>query len=81
MMVMQLYCPVCHCESGNAVTVDWPEPLEARVYRPLICIECGREFSFGIDGINGMRCWTREHHVELAEFLDRRRRNKHLGTR
>lgn len=73
MIVLNLYCPACHCASGNAITVDWPEPLEPHVYSPLICAECGRDFTFGIDGANGMRCWITERHVELTEFLARRK--------
>jgi hypothetical protein len=55
MMAVQLHCPSCRCQSGNWLTVDWPEPLEARTYKPLICKECASEFAFEIDG-TGMRC-------------------------
>lgn len=73
MIVMQLHCPACHYLSGNSITCDWPEPLQAKHYRALICIECGRDFSFCIDG-QGMRAMLYARGTELADFLDRRRR-------
>jgi hypothetical protein len=77
MIVMELHCPSCHCISGNQITCDWPEPLDARAYFPLICKECGREFSFGVDKDNGMRCWcTPLKTTHLNDFLERRRRRQ-----
>ena len=72
MHVMELHCPACHCASGNKLTVDWPEPLNARKYAPLICSECASEFQFDIDA-NGMRCTGMVRHNELNDFLARRR--------
>lgn len=79
MIVMELHCPTCHSVSGNAVTVDWPCPLEARSYPLLICQECGREFSFGVDRDNGMRSWATHKTTHLADFLERRRKQLKAG--
>jgi hypothetical protein len=76
MISLELHCPTCHHKSGNAITVDWPEPLEPQAYFPLLCKECGRNFSFAADGVNGMRCWTTTRTTQLADFLERRKRNQ-----
>lgn len=73
MMTMELHCPVCHHLSGNTITCDWPEPVEARRYANLICRECGRDFHFQVDA-SGMRAWTHNRGSELGDFLERRRR-------
>ena len=72
---MRLFCPTCHHDSGNAVTADWPEPLDARKYEALICNECGREFWFQIDH-TGMRCGMNARHCELEDFLVKRKRKQ-----
>lgn len=75
MMTMVLYCPSCHYASGNTVTVDWPSPMDARRYRPLICQQCGSDFSFEVD-YRGMRSIAVREQRLLEAFLEGRRRNK-----
>lgn len=75
MRTMELHCPVCHASSGNHLTVDWPEPLETRVYPALICMECGAEFTFSINR-DGMRSLGRPPPPVLAQFLNRRRQSR-----
>lgn len=69
---MELHCPLCHHLSGNAITADWPWPLEARVYGPLICIECGIEFKFEVIPHIGMRTTAKSGQLLLKDFLKRR---------
>jgi hypothetical protein len=71
MIRMEIHCPLCHHTSGNALTVDWPWPMEARCYSPLICLECGVEFKFEID-YTGMRTTGQRGQLLLDEFLKRR---------
>jgi len=68
---MELFCPICHHPSGNAIVADWPEPLDTILYQSLICGECGVEFSFQVDR-SGMRTTAKRDQVLLDEFLKRR---------
>ena len=68
---MELHCPICHHASGNAIVADWPEPLSTISYQPLICGECGVEFSFQIDR-DGMRSTAKREQLLLEEFMRRR---------
>lgn len=75
MMALALHCPFCHHQTGNVVTVDWPEPLDLRRYHPLICQQCGSDFTFEVDRTGMRSIATREQRL-LGEFLEGRRRNK-----
>lgn len=71
MVRMELHCPLCHHQSGNAIVVEWPDPLGTILYPVLICKECGVEFSFQCDR-SGMRSTANRDQLLLAEFLKRR---------
>ena len=75
MMGLDLHCPICHHLSGNALTVDWPEPLEPRCFRGLICKVCGIEFAFAIHRMGMSTEAMRPPPPVLADFLERRKRN------
>ncbi len=72
MMALTLHCPFCHHATGNVVTVDWPEPLDVRRYHPLICQECGSDFTFEVDR-SGMRSIATREQRLLSAFLEGRR--------
>jgi hypothetical protein len=73
---MELFCPVCHHASGNAIVADWPEPLERTIYLPLTCGECGIEFCFTVER-SGMRTMAQRESFLLEELLNRRRKASH----
>jgi hypothetical protein len=77
MMLVDLHCPVCRRPSGNRLVVDWPCPMDARTYNPLICGECGNDFAFRIDA-RGMRAYGRDGLNELNWFMLQRALSKIL---